>query len=60
MLGQYTDIEKTYSFYGYEVDPALFAISFFGGLALAAMSLMRLFGKVEAENVRNQKSYDDT
>ncbi len=60
VLGQYTDIEKTYSFYGYEVDPALFAISFIGGLALAAMSVVRLLGKVGAENARNQKSYDDT
>ncbi|MDD5472571.1 MAG: zinc ribbon domain-containing protein [Candidatus Methanoperedens sp.] len=60
VLGQYTDIEKTYSFYGYEVDPALFAISFIGGLALAAMSLVRLLGKVGAENARNQESHDDT
>ncbi|MFA4934779.1 MAG: zinc ribbon domain-containing protein [Candidatus Methanoperedens sp.] len=44
VLGQYTDIEKTYSFYGYEVDPALFSISFIGGLALAAMSLLALLG----------------
>lgn len=60
VLGQYTDIEKTYSFYGYEVDPALFAISFIGGLVLSAMSLVRLFGKVEAGGNARQKSYDDT
>lgn len=60
VLGQYTDIEKTYSFYGYEVDPALFAISFIGGLALAAMSLVRLLGKVGAKNARNQESHNDT
>lgn len=60
VLGRYTDIEKTYSFYGYEVDPALFAISFIGGLVLAAMSLVRLFGKIEAGKNARQKSYDDT
>lgn len=56
-LKLYTDPDKTISFYGYEVDPALFAISFLGGLALMVMSGTRLLGNVEAENAPEQNNF---